>query len=390
MRLKQENRLALLILAIVAAILFSAMLLYVVNVQSSGTVTVYNVREANWFFSPGNWYKSGTTYAQTNNPGAYMRLAFTGTGLSLGLDMSVFDALALAAAHYPRLRYSVDGGAWQDVLLTQGQTSATLTSRLSDTSHTVFVIWKGVMPNGDRWNTPSVQLRVTSVTIIGTTLTTPTLASERWIVFGDSITEGINALGDTYQGADQDASNTWALQVAANFNAELGTVGFSGQGYTVTVSRNNIDEFHTAGGARTWHELFNNQSRSFAGIDTVLVAHGANDSGAEASTVESNVEDFLVNFRTANASIRIYLLMPFGGFQRTAITNAFNDYQTVTRDINCFLIDISQVDAMLLEALDGDGTFATYSEDGLHPNQAGHDRIAELVIARIDATASGR
>lgn len=40
------------------------------------------------------------------------------------------------------------------------------------------------------------------------------------------------------------------------------------------------------------------------------------------------------------------------------------------------------------EDLDGDASYTTYSFDGLHPNQAGHDRIGALVSAAINALGS--
>ena len=41
----------------------------------TGTIAVNN---SNWFFSPYNWYVNGSTYAQTVNPGAYFKVAFSG------------------------------------------------------------------------------------------------------------------------------------------------------------------------------------------------------------------------------------------------------------------------------------------------------------------------
>jgi lysophospholipase L1-like esterase len=347
----------------------------------------YTVTASDWFFSPGNWYKSGSSYALTNNPGAYMKFAFSGTGLVLGVDTSVLSALSPGSDAYPRLRYKIDNGSWSSALLTSGQTSITLATGLSNGAHTALVVFRGISNNTDdleRWSVPQLQLRVTGVTVTGGSLTTPSLLSQRWLVFGDSITEGAHALASGEGGEFQDASEVYGLQVAANFNAEVGIVGFSAQGYD--HSPGDVPEFHVAGGANSWDELFSGQSRSFSGIDTILVAHGANDFffGESTSAVEADVEDFLADFRAANPSIRIYLCIPFGGFIRTTITNAFNDYQTATPDVNCFLIDISQENGTLLEALDGDGTFSTYSTDGTHPNQAGHDLIASLLIAAID------
>ena len=351
--------------------------------------TVYTVDNANIFWSPENWYFNGSTYALTNNTGAYLKVNFTGTGLAVGIDISVWQALAQAANRWPILTWKIDGGDFQHYQTITDQTSQTLATGLANTAHTAQLWFRAVTPGiQDRWNTPSVQIRITSLTVTGGTLTTPTVATKRWLFFGDSLTEGTNCNGDTYLAGINDGSNTFAQQVSQALDAEVGTIGFVSQGYmTLPNAGHNITYFHQTGGSHTWHQQFLNQARDFSNIDAVFFCHGTNDviNAVDSETLETHIEDLLTDFRAANASTTMYLVVPFCGIDRSTWQEAFADYQSATLDENCFLVDvIDQENATFAEDINGDETFgSTYTADGLHPNQAGHDYIAGLLEANL-------
>lgn len=351
---------------------------------TSPTDTVYSVTEPNWFFSPGNWHKSGSAYARTNNPGAYSRLEFIGTGLKLGVDLTLFEATSPGASEYPYLKWRVDDGPWMEQMVTGDMIEIVLARGLAVADHTLEVYFESIQRNRDRWNNPSASINFTSATILSGGLLTPTLRSQRWIAFGDSMTEGVVCHGATYGNVHQCASRTWGLLVGELLDAEVGVVGFTSQGYgTPGPVVSQVPEFHGTS-ARTWDELYRGESRNFTGIDAILVSLGTNDVALSDTDLEILIRDFLADFRVASATTTIYLIVPFGGVRRDQITNAFNAYQTAIPDDNCYLIDITEMDAVLTEALDGYASYAAYSYDGLHPNQAGHELIAALVSAEID------
>jgi lysophospholipase L1-like esterase len=364
------------------------------NLTGAANALPYDVTAANWFFSPGNWIKNGTTYAQTNTPGAYMRANFTGTGLSLGVDVTPLSSIGAAAAQYPIVGWQIDGGAWASAQLTNGQTSLSMVSGLPDGGHTACIAFKGTGSTTDRWNTPSAVLRVTSLSATFGVLASPTLASSRWLFFGDSITEGINVTGTSYAASVQNATRAWGVQLAASEIAEVGIIGFVSQGWA-QLGDGNIPVFHDAAGNQTWDKHWAGQARSFTGIDTIVVNVGANDTlggvPSSDSDVQTRTQDFLTVFTTANPAIAVYLVLPFGGFKATPITAAYTAFKAANpSNTTVRLIDLNLAagDPTLFEALDGDGVFATYSLDGIHPNQAGHDRLAALLYAALPGSGS--
>lgn len=245
--------------------------------------------------------------------------------------------------------------------------------------------FESIAGNRDRWNTPSASIDFTGVNVIDGLLSPPTLRPQRWLAFADSITEGTNGDGDSYSAADQSTARSWGVLMAEGWDVEVGVVGFCSQGYsTMGPPRSEVPPFHNTT-VNTWAELWRGQPRPFAGIEAVLVNHGTNDLHLADSELTVYITDFLKAFRAANPSIAIHLVVPFGGFKREAFAIAFRAYQAASQDANCRLIDISQRDSALLEDPDGDADFTAYSTDGLHPNQAGHDRIAELVLQALPA-----
>jgi lysophospholipase L1-like esterase len=348
--------------------------------------TSYPVSEPNWFFSPGNWFKSGSNYALTNNPGAYSKFRFRGTGLKLGIDLTLFEATDPNDSDYPYLKWRVDGGSWREQITTSGMTEMILARGLELADHTLEVYFESIQRNRDRWHNPPASISFTSATVLDGALLPPILRSQRWIAFGDSMSEGVCCDAADYDNVYQSAARTWSIQVGERLDAEVGIVAFTAQGFaTPGPAPSQVPAFHTAS-VQTWQQLFSSQERNYTGIDAILVSHGTNDEAISDADLEGHVQGFLRDFRNANAGTTIYLLAPFGGARRAQITNAFHAYQAAKLDADCHLIDITDMDATLTEDLNGDATYSTYSYDGLHPNQAGHDRIAVLVSNAIDAT----
>ncbi len=347
--------------------------------------TAYTVTESDWFFSPGNWHKSRSDYALTSSPGAYCKFRFRGIGLKLGIDLTAFQRTSPNAPDYPRLRWRIDGGPWMEQLTASGMRGLVLARGLELTDHTLEVYFESVQRNRDRWDNPVAAVSFTNATVLDGKLLSPALRSQRWIAFGNSMTEGVVCHGASYGSTNQCASRTWSILVGEQLDAEVGVVGFTSQGYgTPGVAVSHVPEFHTTSG-QTWDELYYGESRNYRGIDAVLVSHVTNDVALSDADLEAYVRDFLGDFRTANADITIFLIVPFGGARRTQITTAFSAYQSATPDARCYLIDITDVDPILTEDLDGDAAFSTFSYDGLHPNLVGHDRIADLVSRAIEA-----
>lgn len=92
-------------------------------------------------------------------------------------------------------------------------------------------------------------------------LQAPVLRPRKLLCFGDSITEGVNTLSAPLGGgslADSSADVSWALELGRLLGAEVGVVGFGGQGFT-TNGGGGVPTFGDA-----WDWLWDGQARDFS------------------------------------------------------------------------------------------------------------------------------
>lgn len=261
-------------------------------------------------YSPVNWDFNGSVYAQSNNPDAYLDLAFTGTSFVLGVDVSMVTAAGATTLQYPAIKWVVDGGAPTRYQLLSTDTQVMLASSLSTGTHTLRIYFAGIEITLDRWNTPSMALRITGFLVDTTadlaTITTPTDIIVGW---ADSVGEGEEALGSGVSVANQDASVTFWFVLAAGLNAKVGAMSFSLSGYTVGGS----------GNVPSWP---NSYSLKYAGVSRMISSHfisrakaliivlGLNDSG----DITTNVTTAIGLLRAASGSdTAIFICVPWRG-----------------------------------------------------------------------------
>jgi hypothetical protein len=296
---------------------------------TSGTPVTVSVTDANLFFSPYNWQLSGSTYAQSNNPGAYLKTKFTGTSVKLNVDVSPETGDSVSSGNYPAVEYSVDGGAFARYQLTSADTQIALATGLSAGTHTLEVHFVGVMWNtNDRWTTPVMVLRLTGLEIDhGASTAAPSLKSRRILILGDSEGEGHEVLASTVSVAHQNARLAYPalLGVAGKFNAEYGTVAFAGQGYTATGG-GNVPVVGTA-----WDHYWSGASRLSGGLLSpvpyaVVSCHGRNDSGAVDGTVTTDIASIITAIRVAaGASALIFVCQSTDRVKPTAMQQGVTD-----------------------------------------------------------------
>jgi len=361
------------------------------------------VTDPNLLFSPYNWYSDGSgamqatnvkassTLAQSNNAGAYLRFtvnAAAAGNVSLMLDTSPLNGIT--AGNCPTLAISVDGQAFTSQLLAYatGTTRLPLALNLPAGNHAFVVCFRSVTLNsslamGDRWNTPASVVKVTGVEIDGkgSATASQTARSKRMIAYGDSITEGADAVGSSNANADQDATQIWPLLVAGALDAEVGVVGFSGQGWTVG-GYGNVPKFYdtTTPANSTFDKYYSGTSRLIASAlapapDYVAVLHGKNDAsqGASDSAVTATVTAWLGDVRADAPSAKIFVVTPFDGSKRSAIAAGFG----AASDSNADLIDLGTA----IEPTLSSGGLNT--NDGIHPNVRGHATFASMLVDQI-------
>src|SRR5581483_10257701 len=101
-----------------------------INFTITGPVVNVAVNDPNLYYDAVGWYKDpGNAWIETNAPGNKIKvgLATANFGsITLGVDVSLVTAAGVAAADYPYVNYSINGGPSTRVQLVAGQTSITL------------------------------------------------------------------------------------------------------------------------------------------------------------------------------------------------------------------------------------------------------------------------
>ncbi len=338
--------------------------------------TLIAINDANLFLSPYNWYTSGTTYAQSANPGAYLRTKVSGTTIKLNVDVSpVTASVAGVAAHYPQIIYSIDGAAFTTYQLAAADTALTLGTGLADAVHTLEVHLQGAWSAAplDRWTSPSSILRIFGLTLdTGKATSAPTLRSKRMLIYGDSITEGAAMLDALGLVTSADATQTYAQLLAKVYDAEVGIIGFSGQDYDVAGTIN------VPALSGSWDLYFAGQSRLSGGLFSPVPDYLITNHGTNGVTVPATVASLLTSWRAAaGAACKILVTQPVG-YSATPVANVlsgFNTYQAATPDSNAKLLDHGSNLVINNQT----------SFDTTHPNVRGHAFYGAILAAKADA-----
>lgn len=334
-------------------------------------------------FSPYNWYKSGSAWAQSPNPGAYLKVGFTGTRVAVNFDVSPLTGAKVPAAQYPLVRYSVDGGVAVTLQLSPLTASIECAQGLKPGNHSLLLQYVSGYVFLDFW-TPVNVMRVTGFTLDdGATTSAPfgavALRSRIALFLGDSITNGDDdvatfADGITNTVQTQDATIGYPAVVSAGIGAEYGVVAYGGASWDHTAA-----DGHTPGLGAFAFMLDSLHSRLVAGKlspvpDDIFINMGENS-----GPTGDDVPKLLASLRSAgNAETNIFVLIPFSGRSRSSLTAGFAAYQAAAPlDKKTFLIDLGN--NPFLRAAGP----TMFSVDGQHPLASLHALLgAQIVQAR--------
>jgi hypothetical protein len=368
-------------------------------VVQSGPQTIA-VTNADLFWSPGNWdhLTTGTfgvsrDTMQATAPGAFVKFGVSGTvNLALAIDNATNSGFA--SGNMPKVRYSIDGAAFTDVQLAPSQTSLVLSSSLSTGAHAVEVYFKASSLSGGIGDvagssgvSPTNVLRLNGIVIdAGASMAAPTLLPKRMLVFGDSITQGAHVNTD---GSD-DATQSFAPLIARALDAELGQIGYGGQGWE-EIGGSNAPVF------KTFYATYSvGRNRNFSGLDYVAVVHGTNDQRGSVggSTIQADCQAWLAAMRTACGSgTVIFVIVPPCAFYAANLAAAVSAHKTASGDTKVYCLDATLIfPSGVFTTTFGSGPFQ-WTYDGVHPLVYGHGRVgaayAGLAQAAISATGSG-
>ena len=352
------------------------LLLFIFAASLSAQTTVL-VNNSAWAAgrSPYNWYTSGSTYIEAVNPGAYFKVNFSGTSVSLNVDVSAISGASVAAKKYPQIAWSIDGGAQQTYQLLSTDTSKSLGSSLSNATHSLRLTFLSSDAYSPRW-TGEMSLKITGIVLdTGKALSTATLKPKNLLAYGDSITEGAWVLGiptDLTNYSLYESGNGSYLDILAAGlgNVEWGKAAFGGQSWMNTFN-SDIPPLPSA-----WTYYYSTLSRSplSPSPDIVVINIGTNDTSISAGTIST----WLTSLRAAAPSAYIFLLVPFNQNLADTISTQFAAYQA-TPDAKAFIVNLGSPGVAYST------TVPLYSYDGLHPNAAGQAELATLVLAQMIA-----
>jgi lysophospholipase L1-like esterase len=373
------------------------------------------VSDENIFLTPENWTNSKDGSIETNSPGAYLKLGFTGTSFAVVVDtsseiklpgaivnppaqkpdpkkpkpaprMTDEDAISEfkgggfgedlpsfmagpaptpAGRNYelPKIGYRIDNGPinWQIVPVAAHSVTLQLAANLPAGDHEIKISLEG-LGQDNRWNNPTDHLKILEFKIDEDAKTlAPKLRPKRVVVFGDSITEGANVYDNLDVVENKQWSETWDARLAQRLDAEISVIAYQAQGYE-QGGGGDVPNFK-----HSYAYVRDGVKRKFSNPDYVFVLHGANG-----DTSQDDVSTMMTKLRVAYPKAKIFFGVPFGQRSQWAIEEGFIDCWQ--KDANLHFFDLGEQGARVADA---------DSFDTIHPNPTGHTKLAELVYRQI-------
>ena len=259
------------------------------------------------YFSPSNWVVAAGS-AKTNASGAYFKAGFSGSTATLNFDVSSLSG------PLPQIYYQIDGGP-----RIQATLAATVALTLpSDTGaypiHSLQVWVKSTTGSVTRWPGAATTVSLTGITLdSGATLSAPIVKAKTMLVMGDSITEGkatrnASASNDTDQ---NDSLIGYALRLGDELGAEVGTIGYGGQGVTI-AGDGNVPAFPSA-----YNLILPGVTRTFSPEpDLIVINEGTNDAvkTSNTTTVTSGLVSVISDMLSKTTNTRIVVMQTFGNY----------------------------------------------------------------------------
>jgi lysophospholipase L1-like esterase len=302
----------------------------------------------------GRW-DIGDRRATTVNSGSRIFLRFHGN--------EVTARFAVQGIEYPSHIYAYVDGVKSEPIVVDRERIRLTPQNLARGKHELVLAVKDVSENGNRWDPPfasALQFEGFELPAGSAVRNPPAEPEVRLTFLGDSITQGVNILCPIPGSDCADATLDYAWLVAYAFGAGLEQVGFGAQG----VTRGGNGNVPPAGEALDFN--FAGSSASAWDPQVVVINQGTNDSFNDADAIEPAYTEYLRKVRHRYPAALILALEPVGFAGRgTAASEPIQQAVTAFGD--------DQVEYVSTRDWTGPLDFT----EGLHPNTAGHQTIAE-------------
>jgi lysophospholipase L1-like esterase len=301
--------------------------------------------------------------AATVNSDSQVQFNFVGRRLT-----GLFDVSTVTVA--PELWISFDGGP--ETLVTVNAPELDLTPPGTRTGvHAVRISVKDTDQVTNRWLLPlndAVILRGLRLEGGGRLLTPPARASVRMAFYGDSITEGVRALGDPLTPDGADGTRTYANVTARALHADIALVGFGKQG----VMRVGVGNVPTAPESFPYNFQGSPADPSFE-PNIVVLLEGSNDSTVTDEEFAPYYSNYLAEARASAPHAWIFAMEPLIGRHDPVIKS-----------------DVAKTGDSKIVYVNTDGWLDRHSTadytDTVHPTVAGHLKVASHLAPIISET----
>lgn len=261
-------------------------------------------------YTPYNWDLTQER-AFSNCSGAGFSTMISGNPTAITLK---FDTANMSTTVPSKIAYQIDGQGWTVVpvksrveLLMPSQTALWAT-------HELEVIISTTSEAVARWVSPYPSaVKFTGIDTVPENCVAARLPEKpmNGLVFGDSITEGINTIGRSGDATNRsDALHSWAYQLGSEIGAEIGVVGFGLLGIS-RAGNGGVPKF-----GDSWSLIASGIPRVLTPEPNFIAINlGTNDknSNIAQATFISEYVSALNAILKATSITKIFVMMPFGG-----------------------------------------------------------------------------
>jgi hypothetical protein len=354
----------------------------------------FPIIDARILLAPYAWKLSGdgqAARAEAMMPAAYFRAACKDSA-TLGVMIDGTANRDCPPEAMPVVEYSIDGGQFQAVQLTNRDKLAALpvASKLDKgTPHRVEFYFRSSRLWPDRWGSSATHLRLAGLVLDeGGSLVRCPARPKRAIGFGDSITEGVCSEGLCPYYSNLMLNNarvTWFPVVATALDCEYGQLGSGGQGMLKPMALPPLpqswDRFDAAASRLT-------DGRLLPEPDYVFCCMGTNDfqgEGPERKQMDITAAylTWLVSVRKACPTAWVFCVTPPIGWHTREVAAAVASRNSAG-DRRVFVIDTTPRRGGF-----GDKNAATQlAPDGCHPSVYGNAMLGALIAVEAQKVLS--